>query len=179
MPVKTRKVIVVDPDKCVGCHSCEMACSIKHFNVCSPYYSRIRIQEFREVNTFIPVTCQACEEASCITVCPMNARYRLESGAVVTDEERCIGCRACIYSCPFGAPVVNPDTGKVMSCDLCLDDELGPWCVKACTMQKALQFVDAADAATAKGREWARLLKEEYQPPGAGEDEFGFSFNVE
>jgi Fe-S-cluster-containing dehydrogenase component len=38
---------------------------------------------------------------------------------VVTDEDRCIGCRACAYICPFGAPVVNPDSGKTMTCDLC------------------------------------------------------------
>lgn len=102
-----RKVIVVDPDKCVGCHSCEMACSLKNFQKCSPLLSRIRIQEFREVNTYIPIVCQACENAACIKVCPMGARIRLESGAVITNESACIGCRACIYACPFAAPVVN------------------------------------------------------------------------
>ncbi len=49
-------VIVIDPDKCAGCHSCEMACAMKHFQKSHPNYSRIRIHEFREVNTFIPVT---------------------------------------------------------------------------------------------------------------------------
>lgn len=179
MALKEEKVLVIDPDKCTGCHSCEMACSIQHFGKCHSHFSRIRIQEFREVNTFIAVTCQACENAPCIKVCPMNARIRLESGAVVTDEEKCIGCRACIYSCPFGAPVINPDTGKTMSCDLCMGDEIGPWCVKACTLQQAIKFVNAQDAARAKGRDMARIIAEDYMPPQQEESEFAFSFSVD
>lgn len=176
---RQEKVIVVDVDKCAGCHSCEMACSIKHFGKCSPYLSRIRIQEFREVNTFVPIVCMACEDPACAKVCPMNARVRLTSGALITLEDRCVGCRACIQSCPFGAAVVNPENGKAITCDLCGDDEKGPWCVKACSMQKALVFVDAEDAARAKGRDWAKLLKEEHAPLAEEDDEdFGFSFNL-
>ena len=160
MPQITEKIILIDPDKCTGCHRCEIACSIKHFGVCSPSYSRIKIHEFLDVNTFIPVTCQACEDAICINVCPMNARVRQASGTVVTDEERCVGCRGCIYACPFGASMVNPETGKTMSCDRCVDDESGPWCVRACKMHKAITFVKANDAAGARGREWARRLKD-------------------
>lgn len=172
-----KKVIVIDPDKCTGCHSCEMACSMKHFGVCGTAYSRIRVHEFRDINTFIPMMCQGCEDAPCMKVCPMNARIRIENGAVVTDEEKCIGCRACMYACPFGAPVVNPETGKIMTCNLCADDELGPWCVRACTMQQALMLVDEKDAARAKGREWATLVKEQYAPPVKEEQEFEFSFD--
>lgn len=176
---KQQKVIVINPDKCSGCHSCEMACSIKHFSKCSTYLSRIRIHEFRDVNTFIPITCMACEDATCMKVCPTNARLRMENGAVVTDQDRCIGCRACTYSCHFGASVVNPETGKTMSCDLCEDDELGPWCVKACTMQKALTFVPVGDAARAVGRDWAKVVMQEFAPPKQdGEEDFGFSFSV-
>jgi len=120
----------------------------------------------KEENVIIidPDKC-ACEDATCIKVCPMNARVRLASGAVVTDEDKCIGCRACVYACPFGAPVVNPENGKTMSCDLCMDDEMGPWCVKACTMQQALRFVPAKDVSRAKGREWAKIVAEGYEPP--------------
>ena len=173
------KVIVIQPEKCAGCHSCEMACSIKHFGRCSTYLSAIRVHEFRDVNTFVPITCMGCEDATCAKVCPMNARVRLQSGAMVTAEERCIGCRACVYGCPFGAAVVNPETGKTMSCDLCRDDALGPWCVKACTMQKALSFVAVGDAARAKGRDWSKLVKEANMPPSKeGDQGFGFSFSV-
>ena len=177
---KKKKVITIDPEKCTGCHSCEMACSMKHFGKCAPNYSRIRIHEFRDVNTFIPIMCQACEDAPCIKVCPTNSRIRLENGSVVTNEDTCIGCNACTYACPFGASFVNPDTGKTMSCDGCGDDEEGPWCVRACTMQGALQFVDAENASQPKGRDWAKLVKSDYEPPvKEGEEKFQFSFGGE
>lgn len=171
------KVIVIDPDKCAGCHSCEMACSMKHFSKCHPNYSRVRIHEFRDVNTFIPITCQACDDAPCMKVCPMGARVRLESGAVVTNDDACIGCRACVYACPMGAPAVNPETGKTMTCNLCEGEEK-PWCVRACTMQGALQCVPKYQVSRVMGRKFAWILKDEYKPQGVKEEEqkFGFSF---
>jgi len=171
-----KKVIVIDPDKCVGCHSCEMACSLKNFQKCSPLLSRIRIQEFRDVNTFIPIVCQACEDATCIKVCPMGARIRLESGAVVTNESACIGCRACIYACPFAAPVINLETGKTMTCDLC-GNEAEPWCVKSCTMQGALKFVSKEQVSKDLSRKFAWKLKEQFQPQQLTEEKDGPGFS--
>jgi Fe-S-cluster-containing dehydrogenase component len=88
---------------------------------------RLEIQELD-----IPVICMACDDAPCIKVCPMNARVRQENGTVVTNTDVCIGCRACVYICPVGSPAVNPYTGQTMTCDMCQDDETGPWCVTAC-----------------------------------------------
>lgn len=170
------KVIFVDPDKCTGCHSCEMACSIAHFGKNHPKYSRIRIREFRDVNTFIPVTCQQCEDAPCIDVCPRNARRREPSGAVVTDEDSCIGCLTCFQACPYGAPQINPENGKVMTCDLCKDEE-EPWCVFACTMNGALKLVDRDNVSAAASEKYAWDMKEEFKPPvKEEEEEFEFSF---
>lgn len=174
----SKKVIVIDPDKCTGCHSCEMACSIMHFGVCGSNYSRIRIHEFRDVNTYIPVMCQACEEPICAKICPVNARYRKENGTMVTDEDKCIGCKACINACPFGTVQINPVNNKTITCDLCDDHEYGPWCVKSCTMQQALKYVNAGDVAKARGREWARTLKNDYEVPDVNKDDFGYSFGV-
>lgn len=170
MMEKTDYVIVIDPSKCTGCHGCEMACSMGHFGKNGTFYSRIRIQEFRDICTFIPVTCQACEEAPCIKVCPMGARKRIESGAVITDEDACIGCQACIYACPLGAPVMNPDTGKTMSCDQCLDDEDGPACARACTMQGALKYVPKYQASKDKASKFAWSMKDEFKPQGTGDE---------
>jgi len=174
MTPKTEKMIVVNLENCTGCHGCEMACSMEHFDLCGPSYSKIRIQEFRDVNTFIPTICQACKDAVCIKSCPANARIRLDNGAVVTDEERCIGCQTCVFACQFGAIFISPVTGLPMSCDRCADSEDGPRCVEACTMQKALIFVDEADAGKQRGRKWAGNLKKEFAVPGAVDDlDFG------
>lgn len=168
MPVELARVVTIDPDKCTGCRSCQMACSIKHFGFCSPRHALIKVHEFGDLNIFIPVICQACETATCEKVCPTNARYRLPNGAMATDGDKCIGCRGCVYACPFGALVVEPDTGQAKSCDLCQGDPAGPWCVRACTLQKALRFVDLNKAATIRRQERSRLLRTEMSPRDPG-----------
>ena len=52
------------------------------------------------------------------------------------NEEKCIGCLACVDACPFGAIQINPD-GDVLKCDLCGGD---PVCVKYCPPRPAHSF---------------------------------------
>lgn len=163
MSEKKDKIFIIDVDKCDGCRECEKACSQGHFNEDGPEHSRIQIEDFEDGNLHVPIFCQACEDSPCIMVCPMNARLKLENDAVVTDEDRCIGCRTCVYICPVGAPVENPETKKLMTCDRCAEKE-ELLCVKACAEQKALRFVDAKSAARLTARECAVRLKGGYKP---------------
>jgi carbon-monoxide dehydrogenase iron sulfur subunit len=94
----------------------------------------------------------------------MNARRRLDNGAAVTDDERCIGCRACAYICLIGAPVVNPDSGKTMTCDLGAEEDTQPWCVRACRDCGALTTVDPGKTAARKSRERATQARGAYKP---------------
>lgn len=159
-----KSAITIDQEKCNGCRLCQLACAMMHHGRLSPRHSRIQVLDFGRGETYVPVLCQACETAPCIDACPMNARLRRADGAVETEEDRCIGCRACLYICPMHGPVVNPDTGKTMTCDRCADAGRDPWCVKACRDQGALRTVDAARCAAPKTRERAAQLKTAYQP---------------
>ena len=143
-----REQLLIDAGKCTGCARCVMACSMKHDNWINPSLSRVRILEFESPRLNVPVICMACEKAPCMKVCPMNARVRKVNGTVVTDTDRCIGCRACLYICPVGSPGVNPYTGHTMTCDMCADDAGGPWCVAACKDEGALT-VSGSDRLTA------------------------------
>ena len=165
MPPDKNPFILIDPEKCSGCRLCEMACAMIHTGRCSPKHSRIRILSFDGGNSHVPLLCQSCEQAPCIKCCPMNARGRTAEGAVVTDADRCIGCRACLYICPFATPVVNPDTGKTMTCDLCADDGGGPWCVKACRDCGALKVFEAREGVARKCREGAEIAKRAFKKP--------------
>ena len=159
---KKERIFVIDVDKCDACRECVKACSMKHFSVETPEHSRIRIEEFPDGNLRVPVLCQGCRESLCMKVCPMNARIELESGAVVTNEEKCIACRTCVYVCPIGAPVENPVSGKLMTCDRCTKDEEVPLCVKACAEQQALRYLEAAKVAKKTTRARAARIKEAY-----------------
>lgn len=145
MPIKNENIFIVDVEKCDGCGECVKVCSLKHFKVETAKHSRIRIEAFPDGNLCVPILCQACQDALCIKVCPVNARVKLPNGAVVTDEDTCIACRTCVYVCPIGAPAENPDSGKLMTCDRCADGgDILP-CVQACHKQQALKFMDARD----------------------------------
>lgn len=142
-----REHLWIDPKKCTACHRCTIACSMKHYGMINPNFARIKILQFKQWQFNLPVICMACENPPCIKVCPVNARVRMPNGTVITDTETCIGCRTCIYICPEGSPVTNPCTGQTMTCDMCKDDEAGPWCVTACSQEGALK-VYKNDAAT-------------------------------
>ena len=140
---KENKHIFIDPTRCTGCRLCELACSMAHHGILSTHRSRIKIITFNDPVQHLPIICQSCDDAPCIKVCPVNARIRHANQTVITDEEKCIGCRACLYICHLASPAINPETGQTMTCDLCADEAAGPWCVIACRSEKALTLIDS------------------------------------
>ena len=88
-------------------------------------------------------------------LCPAQAISRDEkSGAVVIDENLCIGCKMCIMACPIGGPWVDAENFKIMKCDLCEGD---PKCVKYCAFG-ALEFVTAEEAALKNRKEGVKNI---------------------
>ncbi len=132
------KVIVFNPEKCIGCRTCELVCSVKHLGVVSPLRSRIRILKNGEY-VFVPARCRQCEDPLCLMVCPVKAITRDEElGIIKIDYDRCRGCRLCTEICPFGGPLMDFKERKIIACDLCEGD---PTCVKLCSGD-ALEYVE-------------------------------------
>ncbi len=124
-----RYVLAVNYEKCTGCHLCELACSIKHHGVVNPYLSRITVITKPEIQASALVYCLQCNDALCARACPVNAiNYDEKTGAWLIDYDRCIGCRECVYACPFGAISLTVKAEPI-KCDLCGGD---PECVKVC-----------------------------------------------
>jgi Fe-S-cluster-containing hydrogenase component 2 len=150
------KTLIIDYEKCVGCRTCEMACSAKHTATMNPYQSRVTVIKWEEDGEGIPIACSHCEAAPCLAICPVMAIARDESlDRVVVDYETCIGCRMCVAVCPFGAMAFDKIAAKVVKCDLCDGD---PWCARFCSYG-ALQYEDASEHTLDKRREVAAALK--------------------
>lgn len=157
-----RENLLVDAGKCTGCGCCLMACAMQHHGWINPRLARIRLLRFPSGALNVPVICMACDQAPCIKVCPMNARIRQANGSVVTDEDACVGCRACVYICPAGSPTINPYNGCSMTCDMCREEPAGPVCVRACRPEGALTIVAAGSLQGPAARESAGRIRSIY-----------------
>lgn len=149
------KVLFIDYERCTGCRTCEMVCSVKHDGVLNPMRSRIKVMKWEAEGLYVPMSCNQCQDAPCMNVCPVKAIERdSETGAVDVDYDMCIGCRSCVAVCPFGAMNFNTVDRQVFKCDLC-DGE--PQCVRFCDVD-AVSFIEADEVAIDKKRKAAERI---------------------
>ena len=135
-------------ERCVQCYGCEVACKAwrgaelgvrwrRVSNIWQGRYPKVK-------NLSASVSCMHCADPECAKVCPVQAiKKRVEDGIVMVDRGKCIGCKACVKACAFGAPQFGGD-GKMQKCDLCLNEadlaKEAPPCVETCPTQ-ALKLV--------------------------------------
>ncbi|MBM2825847.1 MAG: hypothetical protein HW402_1511 [Dehalococcoidales bacterium] len=107
-PQQAKKVqmgMVVDLEACDGCLSCVYACQNHNFNSAGVFwiYVLAHQDENQDGRNFLVRLCQHCANPPCVKVCPVRARHKREKdGLVLTDYNRCIGCRYCQVTCPYG-----------------------------------------------------------------------------
>jgi carbon-monoxide dehydrogenase iron sulfur subunit len=152
------KLIFVDPEKCVGCMSCVMACSMEHGEMIGPSYSRILPVRLKREVVNIPVVCRQCGKPLCADACPMGAIKRDENtGAMVVDSDLCIACGMCMVACPLGGIAsIDRKAGTSVKCDLCAGD---PVCVKFCGYG-AIEYISEEEAAYRKRKGSVKKMAE-------------------
>jgi carbon-monoxide dehydrogenase iron sulfur subunit len=133
------KVIKLDPEKCNTCHTCEIACVLKHLDVKNindamkndrpVMLQRILIKTKKDKPH--AQVCVNCKKPKCIEACECGAISKREDGTVVLDEETCNGCYSCIEACPFDAITKLEERGISIKCDLCGGGDYNA-CVSAC-----------------------------------------------
>ncbi len=135
-----RRAFIFDQNKCIGCHACETACRIAKAVPGERRWRRVRT--FNELHvhgvevSHLSMACNHCADAPCMEACPSSAIYRdEETGAVLIDGAKCIGCRYCSWVCPYGALCFDDASGVTTKCDFCVDRQRAsgdPACVTAC-----------------------------------------------
>jgi anaerobic dimethyl sulfoxide reductase subunit B (iron-sulfur subunit) len=143
-----------DSSACSGCKACQAACQDKNslptgvlwrrvYEVSGGGWERRGAAWISTVFAYnLSISCNHCQAPICLEVCPAGAYSRRPDGIVLLDSRRCIGCRCCVWACPYGAPQYNPDSGRTGKCDFCADLlDLGkpPACVAACPL-RTLEF---------------------------------------
>lgn len=131
------KTLFIDPARCIGCRACEAGC-----RECDTHKGESMVMvDFVDRGMSVatqPTVCMHCEDpvAPCAQVCPAQAIFISPEGVVQqADPSRCIGCKNCVYACPFGVPKFDTEARLMKKCNLCFDrtvQGLKPWCAQAC-----------------------------------------------
>lgn len=195
--------VLVDLTRCVGCRSCEAACNAeqnmpepeKPFTDQSVFHEGEHGRKRRTDETtltvvnqydvpgldhplFRKVQCNHCQEPACLTSCFVAAYTKTPEGAVIYNENVCVGCRTCMIACPFYIPTFKYSSAfkpSVVKCIFCYDTRLKnrqpPACVEACP-QEALTFGKRDDVIKI-GRRRIEENKDKYVEHIYGEYEAG------
>ena len=144
------KGLLFDVSLCIGCGKCYKACKEEN-NL--EHTSDDFLKDHLSNNTFTVVEqydnlyarklCVHCNDPACVSVCLVGAIKKTETGAVVYDADKCIGCRYCMQACPHGIPRYEWGTTqpRIRKCNMCIDRVSAgqlPACVEACPTEATL-----------------------------------------
>ncbi len=138
--INNHKSFVLDLNRCTGCGACIVACGTQNFGK--------QDLAWRAIHTFnethhpslplfnLSIACNHCEDPACVENCPANAYSKEKNtGAVIIDPDKCIGCKYCTWACPYDAPRYFRDKGVIQKCDFCIDrlnNNESPACTISC-----------------------------------------------
>ena len=141
---------LIDASRCIDCRACLVACSVE--NDVPMKSTRIWIKDstvtgdFPNLNHYTaPFHCMHCNDPSCVSACTVGALEKNKDGIITYDKDACIGCRYCMYACPFEVPHFQWDQrfALITKCDLCVsrleEGQTEPACAATCPTD-AIQF---------------------------------------
>jgi formate dehydrogenase iron-sulfur subunit len=142
------KSTLIDITNCIGCRACQVACKqwndgegegtellpeLGYQNPAVLSAKTLTLISFHEQEApespggiradFVMRRCLHCLEPACVAACPTTALERMMDGPTVFDSSQCIGCRYCLWACPWGVPTADWDSHKpeIHKCTHCAD----------------------------------------------------------
>jgi Fe-S-cluster-containing dehydrogenase component len=184
--------MVIDSGRCIGCYNCFLACRDEHAgNDYRPVaaaqpeaghkWIEVRVHErgsFPKVKvSYVPVPCQHCTEAPCISASKDGAVYRRADGIVLIDPDKAAGQRNIVSSCPYGAIFWNEAQNLPQKCTFCahlLDaGSKQPRCAEVCPTN-AIVFGDRDGSGSEISKLYARGSVEQLHPEYGTEPLVGY-----
>ncbi len=174
----TRKALLIDITKCIGCQTCGGACKEAHGTPGDPepMLSATAFTAIQEMDgKFVRKQCMHCDEPACASACLVGALKKSAAGPVTYEKGKCVGCRYCMMACPHSVPryewtKLAPYMKKCDMCSTRLAAGQPTACAEACPVQATI-FGDR-DQILREARK--RILDDpKYVPHIYGEREFG------
>ncbi|MBU1610465.1 MAG: 4Fe-4S binding protein [Proteobacteria bacterium] len=105
-----KKLKAARMERCIGCHSCSLACARLVHKKISWDTAGIRIESAGGMSTGMEArVCLACNPAPCAAACPTGAYSQRKGGGVVVKKNLCIKCGECARACPVNAIFRDPE----------------------------------------------------------------------
>ncbi len=155
-----------DASACSGCKTCQVACKDKHdaplgvrwrrvYEVCGGDWKKQGSAWEQKITAYhMSMACNHCQDPICLQACPNKAIVKNGQGVVLIDYDRCMGCRYCEWTCPYGALQFDGQKGLMTKCTFCadyLEEGKSPSCVSACPM-RVLSYGELDDLERQHGR---------------------------
>jgi tetrathionate reductase subunit B len=176
----TRYAMLIDTSKCIGCHTCTVACRDQFVINDWPPYSAAQpdgghfwmfVEEkiwgkAADASTkarYIAEPCMLCDDPPCVKAATDGAAYKRPDGIVIIDPVKSKGQQQIVDSCPYGRIYWNDQLQIPQKCTSCvhrLERGTQPACVVTCPTQ-ALQFGDETELASLIADKKAKVLSPE------------------
>jgi formate dehydrogenase iron-sulfur subunit len=149
--------MLIDISRCVGCGTCQRSCVAANNQLPTTeqlqglstrtytYLQRVDLGLNGGMTRWVKRQCMHCLDAACASACPVSALHQSPEGPIAYRAERCLGCRYCMVSCPFGVPRFewqNGLTPEIHKCMFCIERQRAgetPVCAANCP-SGALKF---------------------------------------
>ena len=147
--------VLVDTTLCAGCNTCTYSCAEANglpepadpeavTKPTTAQWTAIKTWKTSKGDVYVKRQCMHCVSPACHSACLTSAMEKTAQGPVVWREDKCMGCRFCMISCPFDGPKFEYSSTKprIRKCVLCADRVRKggqPACVENCP-EGALTF---------------------------------------